>query len=195
MRGLLQSSTGCRMPLARYGRAAGVKGRNPVKIGLEGPQAIWTSRSLKAGLSMPRLFLVALVQLVPLEMWGQEFLGQLLLCTCILTGTWLFLQYPACLPCCNTFNFLSWMCVRMSYFFFSGSFHSLRSLVLKAFPRELFLCYSPALGSHLLPCPCSPSQGLPGWSVTPRHPFPALCESSVQPQPCTLHVKLSHCPK
>lgn len=117
MRGLLQSSTGCRMPLARYGRAAGVKGRNPVKIGLEGPQAIWTSRSLKAGLSMPRLFLVALVQLVPLEMWGQEFLGQLLLCTCILTGTWLFLQYPACLPCCNTFNFLSWMCVRMSYFF------------------------------------------------------------------------------
>lgn len=58
------------MPPARYGRVAGVKSRNPVKIGLEGPQAISSSSSLEAGLSVPRLLLVLFVRLVPLGMWG-----------------------------------------------------------------------------------------------------------------------------
>lgn len=122
LRGLLQSSIGCRMPLVRYGRAAGGKGRNPVKTGLEGPRLSEHLPLLKLDWACPgcswwHLSSWSHWECGDLSSWVSSSCADLLIC--ILTGTGLFLQYPGWLPpVTHAFNLLSWMWVGMRFFFF-----------------------------------------------------------------------------
>lgn len=109
LRGLLQSSIGCRMPLVRYSRAAGVKGRNPAKIGLEGPR-------LSEHLPVLKLDWTS-----SWSHWGCGDMNSRVSSCCAsasLLGQGFFSSIqPGSLAVTHTFNFLSWMWVAMSYFF------------------------------------------------------------------------------
>lgn len=78
---------------------------------------------------------------------------------------------PGFIAVTHTFIFLS-RTQGMNYFLLSSRFFCL-VLKVSPSPRELCGSLSPSPGSHFLPCSCSPSRGLPGWSVPPGCPFPA----------------------
>lgn len=78
---------------------------------------------------------------------------------------------PGFIAVTHTFIFLS-QTPGMNYFLLSSRFFCL-VLKVSPSPRELCGSLSPSPGSHFLPCSCSPSRGLSGWSVPLGCPFPA----------------------